>query len=135
LTEHQTLLLQTPQPWSQVLDLKETFQFMLPLCPMARQALQYLPCPALRPGLRLGLGCQGIDRFCLDAEAFRDSRLEHLSPGAEIILRDPACELEEGGGQERCLIQYLSEFLEIGDGTATGETNNVSKDLALPQRD
>jgi hypothetical protein len=103
---------------------------------MMRQALQYLPCPALRPGLRLslGLGRQGIDRFCLDAEAFWDSRLEHLPPGAEIVLSDPACELQECGGQEGCLIQYRSEFLEIGNGTAARETNNVAKDLALAQR-
>jgi hypothetical protein len=102
---------------------------------MVRQALQYLPCPPLRPGLRLGLGRQGIDRFYLDAEAFRDSRLEHLSPGAEIILSDPAGELEHGGGQERGLVQYLSEFLEIGNRTAAREPNNVPEDLALPQRD
>src|SRR5262245_1649826 len=105
---------------------------MLPLCPLLRLALHSLPCPPLRPGpkLGLGLGRQRIDRFCLDAKAFWDSRLEHLPPGAEIILSDPACELEEGWGQEGCLIQYLSEFLEIGNGTATRETNNVPKDLA-----
>ena len=95
LSEHQALLLQTPQPWGEVWDLQQTLQRVLPLGPMVRQALQHLPCSALRPGLRmvLGGGRQGIDRFCLDAEAFWDSRLEHLPPGAEIVLSNPAREL------------------------------------------
>ena len=95
LAEHQILLLQTPQPWRQVLHLQQMLQLVLSLGPMLRQALQYLPCSALRPGLRivLGLGRQRIDRFRLDTKAFWDSRLEHLPPGAEIVLSDPACEL------------------------------------------
>jgi hypothetical protein len=90
---------------------------MLWLGPVLSKTGQQGPASSAWPALGLlsGLGGERVKSRTPYPKAFWDGGLEYQTPGAHVVIGDPASELQQILRQQRCIVKKLLDVAEIVD--------------------